>query len=120
MLSADTGLTDQQIQYYVGATCDTPTGALTSIGIGSDNHFIDTIVSPVNGTIYTYTVTSVDAAGNTSTSACSSSLTYDTAPPLAVTTPSLGWMQISPFNATSVDSTSVSYTHLTLPTICSV
>ena len=83
-ISTDSGLDDQRIQYYVGASCDTSTGALTPIGTGGDNHFTNTITAPVNGSTYTYTITSVDEAGNSSVSACSDPLVYDTAPPLSL------------------------------------
>ena len=101
-MSGDGDLNDQQITYYANGTCSAPILAgPTAVGTGTDNNQSQT---GSHGTAYSYTITSVDNAGNTSTSGCSSALTVDTTGPVAVAGPSMLWDEVSPHDSTSVNS----------------
>lgn len=74
-VSAD--LSAQKVRYYTGSSCNTYTGTENSVNSStSTNTFVG-----VHGSTYTYQIVSVDLAGNSSTSACSSAITIDTASP---------------------------------------
>ena len=88
---------------YTGAACDTLAVAYTSIGAGANTHQIDTLLTLVTNTTYTYRIRTTDTASNQSVSLCSAPLTYDISDPLAVTTPSLNWTQVSPHNTASIN-----------------
>ncbi|ASD64151.1 Calx-beta domain-containing protein [Bdellovibrio bacteriovorus] len=75
--STSTDLASQKVRFYTGASCDTYTGtenAATSSATTSN-------FTGVNGTTYTYQVISLDAAGNSITSVCSSAIVIDTTVP---------------------------------------
>ncbi|MCB9092196.1 MAG: hypothetical protein H6620_06515, partial [Halobacteriovoraceae bacterium] len=74
--STSPDLASQTITYYNDGTCTNAEGTTTVLGnaVNTDNF------SGTSGTIYTYTITSQDNAGNTSVSACSSALEIDTPP----------------------------------------
>ncbi len=95
--SVDGTLTNQKLQFYSDGTCTTTSGGLIDLSSNSTQTYA---FSGVNGTTYTYKVTSIDNLSNSSVSACSSTMTIDTTAPNAST--SLGWTQTSPYNSTSV------------------
>ena len=102
-ISGDGFVSDQEIEYYTGAACDTLAVAYTSIGTGANTHQIDTLLTLVTNTTYTYRIRTTDTASNQSVSLCSAPLTYDISDPLAVTTPSLNWTEASPHNTASIN-----------------
>ena len=76
--SASSSVVTQKIQYYAGTACQTSTGSLeTTESAAIQTH---TFTSSSDG-YYTYRITSVDQVNNSITSACSSALRVDTAPP---------------------------------------
>ena len=92
-------LASQSIQYYADGTCTTADGAAVSLGAGVSTHNR----AATNGSTYTYRITSTDNAGNSDTSACSSSITIDNAAPAAANT--LAWVESSPTSSTSLNTT---------------
>ncbi len=75
--SAD--LANQKIQFYADGTCTTTTGSLVDLASASAQTYAFT---GANSTTYSYKVTSLDAAGNSTISACSSSMLVQlTVPP---------------------------------------
>ena len=72
-------LADQKIQFYADATCTSTSGGLIDLGssVASTQGFTGS-----DGTTYSYQITSVDAAGNPSTSPCSSAMLIDTTQPM--------------------------------------
>lgn len=75
--STSSDLASQKVRFYTGASCNTYTGTENTV----TNSATTSGFTGVHGTTYTYQVVSIDTAGNTSTSACSSALTIDTASP---------------------------------------
>jgi len=74
-VSTSTDLASQQIQFYADGTCSSTTGSLTTLAS------VATATYPFTGTslnTYSYKITNVDLAGNSTTSACSSALLIDT------------------------------------------
>lgn len=76
--SASSDLNNQKIQFYSDGTCSTTTGSLTDLSSASTQTQAFTGSS---GGTYTYKITSLDSAGNSTVSACSSSLSIDTTAP---------------------------------------
>jgi hypothetical protein len=93
----DEDLSNQKIQFYTGASCNTESGSLIDLASASTQ---TRAFTGVDGTTYTYKVTSFDAAGNSTVSACSSVLSIDTTAPAAAT--SLGWSQSTPSSVGTV------------------
>jgi len=84
--SVSTDLANQKIQLYTGAACNTTSGSLVDLASAS---LQTKAFTGTNGTIYTYKITNIDLAGNSSVSGCSSSMLVDTTAPFSST--SLGW-----------------------------
>ena len=87
--SNSSDLADQKIQFYSDATCTNASGSLIDL---SSNSLQTRAFTGVNGSTYTYKITSIDTATNSTVSACSSSMVIDTTLPVlnevtAVTTP---------------------------------
>ena len=93
-------LSNQKIQFYSDNSCGTTSGL--SIDLASAALQTRSFTGS-NGGTYTYKVTSLDAAGNTSVSSCSSSMTLDTTPPAASS--NLGWSQSTPTTLTGLTAT---------------
>ncbi|WP_373999350.1 Calx-beta domain-containing protein [Bdellovibrio bacteriovorus] len=75
--STSTDLASQKVRLYTGATCNTYTGTEnTEASTATTSSF-----TGANGTTYSYQVISLDSAGNSITSVCSSALVIDTAVP---------------------------------------
>ncbi|MNK01214.1 Regulator of chromosome condensation (RCC1) repeat protein [compost metagenome] len=70
-------LSSQSVQFYTGANCDTPFGAAEDPGTTGQTQTL----TGVNGSIYTYKITSVDLATNSIESSCSAPLLVDTTVP---------------------------------------
>jgi len=99
-ISGSADIADQEITYYANATCGSPIlSGPTSVGIGTDN---DQSQTATHGTQYSYTITSIDAAGNSTTSGCSTSLEYDNVGPTAVATGTLLWDEVIVFQLTLI------------------
>ena len=92
-------LADQKIQFYSDGTCTVTSGALIDLSSNSLQTYNFTLGT--DGNTYTYKITSIDNATNSTVSGCSSSMLIDTTPPNAAT--GLGWAETSPHNSTSVN-----------------
>ena len=75
--STSTDLSSQKVRFYTGAACNTYTGTENTVASSATTSNF----TGVNGTTYTYQVISIDTAGNTITSGCSSALVIDTTVP---------------------------------------
>ncbi len=95
--SASSDLTNQKIQFYTGASCNTVSGTLIDLASSSAE---TRAFTGTDGNSYTYKIQSIDTAGNSSESSCSSSLSLDTSAPAAAT--SLVWSQSSPSSSLTV------------------
>ncbi|MGE9746245.1 Calx-beta domain-containing protein [Bdellovibrio bacteriovorus] len=75
--STSTDLASQKVRFYTGAACGTYTGTENTVtSSATTSNF-----TGVNGTTYSYQVISLDTAGNSITSACSSAIVIDTTVP---------------------------------------
>ncbi len=84
-VSAATDLFHQKIQLYTGASCSATSG--TAVAINDATTHAYTFSGLTTGTTYGYKITSIDNAGNTTTSPCSSDMVIDThVPTIAITT----------------------------------
>jgi len=92
-------LASQSIQFYADATCSTASGGALSRSAAASSEAL----AGTAGTIFSYRVTSIDTAGNSSASACSSPMEFDSGPPVNATT--LAWGETSPHDATNVTAT---------------
>ena len=108
-LSTAATLSDQKIQFYSDGSCTTSSGSLIDL---SSNTLQNKLFTASNGNTYTYKIISLDTAGNSTLSSCSSPLTINTTPPANAT--SLSWQQTSPTNLTSVTATWIKSTAATL------
>jgi large repetitive protein len=75
-VSAASDLANQNIQFYSDSSCGTAQGLL--LDLASTSTAQSTLASAVNGTTYSFKVTSLDGAGNATESACSAGLAVDT------------------------------------------
>ena len=76
--SASSSVVTQKIQFYSGTACQTSMGSLDTLeSTATHTH---TFTSSSDNS-YTYKITSIDQVGNSVTSACSSAIRVDTAPP---------------------------------------
>ena len=89
-------LADQTIQFYSDGSCMTPQGSAVDL---SSSSIQTRVFSGTNGGTYSYKITSIDTATNTSTSSCSSGLSINTTPPASAT--GLSWVQSNPTNSAS-------------------
>ncbi len=69
-------LSNQKIQFYTNNTCTTTSGALIDLASNAETRSF----TGSYGTTYYYTITSFDAAGNSTASSCSSAMNLNSAP----------------------------------------
>lgn len=114
--SSDSGLTSQELQFYSDPLCSVPVGNLRQLGHLENSAILNAFGDEES---YSYTVSSIDNAGNTSTSVCSSSILIDgVAPTIAssltfdqdsfsnTTNLTTSW---TPSNSTDIESQLVEY-----------
>lgn len=95
--STSTDVATQKIQFFSDGTCSAASGSQITLPLATTESYL--WGAPTSGT-YSYQITSIDAAANSTTSACSSAMVISTAAPDNATV--LSWVQTSPFNSTSV------------------
>ena len=94
--SSSTDVAGQTITYYNGSGCSVAEGTVVSLSASASSHNF----SGANGQSYSYIITSVDTAGNSSVSSCSTEMAIDTAAANPATL--LLWNEGSPHNTTSI------------------
>ncbi len=98
--SVDADLASQLVQFYSDGTCTTPQGSALTVAAATNTQ---SLAGVSNGNTYSYIITSTDTAGNSDVTACSGTITIDTAAPTGAT--AIAWTQTSPHNTLSVDAT---------------
>jgi hypothetical protein len=86
----------QSVQLHDNGTCSSVSGAPISVGPG----VITQGFTGVSGNTYSYIVSTIDNAGNSIDSACSSAMVIDGTPPLTPT--GLSWFETTPHNALTI------------------